>query len=185
MAQVKDNNSKEFTRVDNEILKLAIVKKYNDIFRKDDTPSKDINWNGLAKLKEGNESLKKAMTDLLINDKVNPSNFKVSKMSVEVGEALNSSFDTKGIDLGAEGKKEQLSKLVMSGLNGIYTGAIKDGATSKQVKLIDIIDLLNAKGLEIPNFKNLETMKRVSKAKVSDLSEKAIEKILKQLKEVA
>ena len=185
MAQVKDNNSKEFTRVDNEILKLAIVKKYNDIFRKDDTPSKDINWNGLAKLKEGNESLKKAMTDLLINDKVNPSNFKVSKMSVEVGEALNSSFDTKGIDLGTDGKREQLAKQVMTNLNSVYKEAIKENATSKQVKLVDVVDLYNLKGLTFPNLKELETTIRVSKAKISDLSEKALNKITKDLQGVA
>lgn len=180
-----DNIEAKFSKVDNEILKLAIVKEYNDTYRKGEVPLKDINWNGLAKLKEGNENLKKAMTNLLIDDAINPSSFKVNKMSIEVGEALKDSFNTNGIDLGVEGKKEQLAKQTITLLNAVYNGAIKEDATSKQVKLIDIIDLFNVKGLDFPNLKNLDTTVRVSKNRIANLSETAIDKLIVLLKEVA
>lgn len=184
MAQPTPN--KKFTKIDNNKVILAVTKKFNEFFRKDEKPltSKAIGFNNLVKLAGEVDGLKATLNQIVLNDDIpNLSTWRLNRASLEIGEKLSKHFDTKGIDLGADGKKEDLAKKVIEGLNSIYKDSIKEDATPKQIKLVDVMDLFNAKGLDMPNIKNLEVTIKFSKAKIIDLSDKAVDTLINKIGE--
>ena len=177
---------KKISKVDIEILKIAITNEYNTHFRKDDKPLNvgNIKWNNLNQLKDKVQGLDGTIKSIVTDDLIgNFSSWKLSNLSEEIAERLNKHFDTKGIDLGLNGKKEQVAKIIVNTINSVYN--TEWDKTSKQIKVIDLLDVYNLKGKDLPNLKNLEMTLRPTKAKISDLSEKAINRILDDLKEVA
>lgn len=185
MAQTTPSNgSKKFTKIDNNKVILAITKKFNDSFRKDEKAlsSKAIGFNNLVKLASEVDGLKATLNQIVLNDDIpNLSTWRLNRVSLEIGEKLSKHFDTKDIDLGADGKKEDLAKKIIEGLNSIYKSSIKEDSTPKQVKMVDVADLFNAKGIELPSIKNLDTTIKFSKAKIIDLSDKAVDTLINKL----
>ena len=177
---------KKISKVDIEILKIAITNEYNTHFRKDDKPLNvgNIKWNNLNQLKDKVQGLDGTIKSIVTDDLIgNFSSWKLSNLSEEIAERLIKHFNIQGIDLGLDGKREQLAKIIVNTINNVYN--TEWDKTARQIKLIDVLDVYNLKGKDLPSIKNLETTLRPTKAKVSDLSDKAVERLLNDLKEVA
>ena len=178
----KDTESKKvFSKAENERLKNAITQKYNELYRKDEKGlnPKAIRFNHLNALKKDIEGLGTTLKNIISNDMIgNLSTWKVSNMSLEVGELLSKHFDISKIDLGLEGKIENIAVIINEELNKVYNPKIDK--TARQLKMIDLVNVFHIKGVSFPSLYS-EGVGRLDKAKVSDLSESAVEKINKAL----
>ena len=180
----KDTESKKvFTKAENERLKNAITQKYNELYRKDEKGlnPKAIKFNHLNALKKDIDGLGATLNKIVSSDMIgNLSTWKVANMSLEVGELLGKHFDTSKIDLGLDGKIEDIAVKVNEELNKVYNPKIDK--TARQLKMVDLVNVFHIKGLSFPSLYS-EGVGRLDKAKVNDLTESAVRKINKALGE--